>query len=137
MASGSWFNGHRRICALRDSLPPDRFLRLRAEELLTHPQHECARFAAWLGLDCSPEATDRMLHPELSPYARRGPARAPGGNDPKFLKDPRLRIGEQRALGHVPEAWGLGPVERKAVARLAAYFGYDVSVDTEQEAVPQ
>jgi len=135
IATRSWFNGHRRICALRDRLPPERSLRIRAEDILADPQRECARFAAWLGLDLSPEAADRMLHPELSPYAHLGPPRAPGGNDPKFLKDPRLRIGRPQDRDQFPEEWGLGPVEREAMARLAAYFGYGVSVDTGQGAV--
>jgi hypothetical protein len=137
IAARSWFNGHRRICALRDSLPPDRFLRVRAEDVLTHPWHECARFTVWLELDPRPEALEPMLHPERTPYAHPGPKRAPGGNDPTFLKDPRLRIGSQRQPSQVPAAWPLGPVEREALARLAAYFGYDVSVDARPEAVPQ
>jgi hypothetical protein len=138
VAARSWFNGHRRSCTLRDTLPPGRVLRIRAEDILAHPLHECARFAAWLALDSSPQAIERMLHPELSPYARSGPERAPGGNDPKFLKDPRLRIGPPRPPGQFPAQWGLGTVEREALARLATYFGYDVSVDTRdtrQEAV--
>jgi hypothetical protein len=133
IAARSWFNGHRRICALRESLPVDRFLRIRSEDILADPRHECARFATWLGLDLGPDAADMMLHPERSPYARVGPARAPGGNDPKFLSDPRLRIGAQREPGHFPREWGIGPVERQALARLAAYFGYDVSVGARAE----
>lgn len=74
-----------------------------------------------------------MLHPERSPYARVGPARAPCGNDLKFLTDPRLRIGAPREPGHFHREWGIGPVECQALARLVAYFGYDVSVGAREE----
>jgi hypothetical protein len=34
-----------------------------------------------------------MKHPENSPYAYVGPPPVRGGNDPKFMRDPKLRKG--------------------------------------------
>jgi hypothetical protein len=132
----SWFNDHRRICALKDALPSDRFIRIRAEDALADPRSTCERFAVWLGLGLDPDTIGRMLHPELSPYARMGPERALGGHDPKFLKEPRLQIGRQEEPDHFPGDWGIGLVEREALAKLAAYFGYDVRIEAGAEMTP-
>lgn len=134
-AARGWFGAHRRICELRDQLPPERFLRMRAEDVLADPLAACERFTAWLGLPFEPEAAESMLHPEWSPYACIGPAAAPGGNDPKFLRDPRLRLGGPSEPSGFPEEWEIGLVERGAIARLAAHLGYDVAVETLAEAV--
>lgn len=133
VAAQCWFHGHRRICRLREELPPDRFLRIRAEDALADPWSTCQRFAVWLGLDQDPDSIGRMLHPELSPYARIGPERALGGNDPKFLNNPQLRISREEQPSHFPEDWGIGLVERQALATLAEYFGYEVKIEAGSE----
>lgn len=125
----AWFNSHRRICTLRDQLPRARFLRLRAEDVVADPEPACRRFAAWLGLEVGAEELEAMLHPELSPYARLGPRLAPGGNDPGFLSDPRLRVGKMPEPEVLPEEWGLGTVERSAISRLAEHLGYRVRAE--------
>jgi hypothetical protein len=134
-AARGWFGAHRRICELRDQLPRERFLRVRAEDALADPLAACERFASWLGLPFDPAAAGSMLHPECSPYACVGPPGAPGGGDPRFLRDPRLRLGRPSEPPCIPEEWGIGRVEREAIARLAAHLGYHVAVETAAEAV--
>jgi hypothetical protein len=129
VAARSWFGSHRLICSLQGELPADRFLRIRAEDALSRPHQECSRFASWLGLRFDDDAAAAMLHPERSPYAFFGPESAPGGNDPGFLRNPSLRAAHLEEPDRFPAEWEIGAVERQAIARLAAYFGYSVPAE--------
>lgn len=136
-AAHSWFHSHRRVCALGETLPEDRFFRIMAEDALANPLNTSERFARWLGLSTNPKALELMQHPELSPYAKIGPARALGGNDPKFLTNPQIRVGRQEQPEHFPDEWSIGLNEREALVRLAEYFGYNVRTASRGKVVMQ
>src|SRR5581483_11766354 len=91
---GVWYHQHLRIDRFVSSLPPDRGLRARAEDVLNSPRQALPAICAWLGIDASPGAIEQMCHPERSPHARFGPLAAYGGGDGAFLADPVPRAAE-------------------------------------------
>lgn len=121
---GAWYYHHKRLLGLAGVLPPDRLLRLRAEDLLTDPTTELTRVARWIGVDTAAAAIEAMCHPEASPYAKPGPPGAAGGNDVKFLRDPTLRS-PQIVIGvDFPDDWVVDPWFQVEIVRLAAELGY-------------
>jgi predicted 2-oxoglutarate/Fe(II)-dependent dioxygenase YbiX len=125
-----WYHQHRRIAELEDNLPPDLYLRVRAEDVLEDPISALQSICSWLRLDSSPDELDRMCHPELSPFARLGPNNAKLGNDPQFLRDPTLRRPTRPATTELPGPYKVDPWTHLAVSGLAHKFGYDVAPDS-------
>ena len=122
----AWLDVHARIVRFLARLPPDRFLRVRAEDVLNDPQPQLAAIAGWLGLRADREAITRMCHPEASPFARLGPegSGVTGGHDPGFLLDPIPRAVELPHAIERPAGWqGEAPLWRRTVA-LARRLGY-------------
>ncbi len=121
---GTWLFNHARIKQFTEALPPDRWMRVRSEDVLNAPRETLREICRWLGVDDGPSAIDSMLHPERSPYARIGPTSALGGNDPKFLRDPVPRETELPVSMDVPEDWTVDPWLHVAVVEFAASIGY-------------
>jgi hypothetical protein len=86
-----WYSFHVNISTFLDTLPRDRWIRLRGEDVLADPDKHLAEIAAWLDLRGDAEAIEMMKQPERSPFAGFGPVNAPGGGDGKFFADPTLR----------------------------------------------
>lgn len=86
----TWLDTHRRILAMTAHAAPDRYLRVRAEDILNEPSTHLPVIARWLGVASEEDAIEAMRHPERSPFACLGPAGSgvSGGNDPAFLSDP-------------------------------------------------
>jgi hypothetical protein len=119
-----WCRTHQAILAFTAALPPGQSLRVRGEDLLNEPDIYLPQVAAWLGLRTDAAALEAMKHPERSPYAGLGPTSASLGNDPKFLRAPRLRPCElPQALEH-PREWGLDPWLLLTTLELAGRLGY-------------
>lgn len=89
-----WYSMHRNILRFTNSLPSGQTMRIKGEDVLSDPDIYLPQLADWLGLDTGAEAIEAMKHPEQSPYAYTGPAPVPGGNDPKFMRNPTLRVGK-------------------------------------------
>jgi hypothetical protein len=88
------------------TIPAERQVRLRAEDLFATPETELARVATALGLPADERAVTAMLHPEDSPFARIGPFGAQLGDEPEFLRDPLFRAGSLEAASlDGPLAW--------------------------------
>jgi Sulfotransferase family len=121
---GVWFHQHRRIAQLIASLPPDRGLQVRSEDLLNAPRQSLPGICRWLGVDAGPEAIEAMCHPERSPHARLGPPGALGGGDAGFLRDPALRTTALPSSLDLPESWTIDPWQWLAAIDLATRFGY-------------
>jgi hypothetical protein len=92
-----WLEPHLRAKEFLDSLPADRWLRLRGEDLMEAPDTYLPQIAEWLGLRTDAEAIAAMKQPEASAFARMGPANARFGNDPGFMESPALRPYHARA----------------------------------------
>lgn len=88
-----WYQFHRHIMSFTSTLPVGQTLRIKGEDLLSQPDLYLVQIAEWMGLRTDAAAIAAMKHPENSPYAYVGPAPSPGGNDPKFMRNPRLRSG--------------------------------------------
>jgi hypothetical protein len=122
----SWHRVNKHIMAFLDKLAPERFRRVRAEDLLGHPDKHLYEISEWLGLRSDPQAVEEMKHPERSPFAFIGPPTAPGGGDGKFFKNPVLRQpGPHTHRLNEPLPWRKdGKGLRDEVRELAHAFGY-------------
>ncbi len=121
---GVWYYQHARIHRFIASLPPDRGLRVRSEDVLNDPAPALRRICRWIGIESGPEVLEAMRHPERSPYARTGPKGALGGWDAGFMRDPVLRTAEVPTSFDSPAEWILEPWLQLASFELASRFGY-------------
>jgi hypothetical protein len=123
---GSWYEIHRRILNFAAGLPEDRYLRVRAEDVLNHTQSQLHAITAWLGIRADEDAIDAMQHPEASPFAHPGLAASgvAGGNDPGFLQDPIPHRVEIPSNLEPPPGWIADPSIWKMVVDLANRLGY-------------
>jgi hypothetical protein len=121
---GAWLFHHERLLRFTDTLPPDQFRRVRAEDVLNHPRREMRSLCLWLGIDASPEAVTAMCHPERSPFAGLGPSDAQWGNDPKFLRAPKMHRAEIPSSLDAPAEWAIDPWVLTATIEMAYRFGY-------------
>ena len=86
----SWVETQCRILRLAATLPSDRYMLIRAEDVLNHAPLHLRSIAAWLGVRTDEDAINAMTHPEASPFASLG-IEGSGiitGHDPNFLRDP-------------------------------------------------
>jgi hypothetical protein len=120
-AGRSWLRHHSNIVRFLESVPPERVLRVRGEDVLADPDEQLRAIVRWLGLRDDEEPVGAMKHPENSPFARIGPPSARLGNDPSFLRDPVLRTG-----GRTPGSRPWSPPRRQGARMLglSAAFGY-------------
>jgi Sulfotransferase family len=88
-----WLAMHQRIVRFTSALPQTRWLRVKAEHVLSDPTPHLTAIAAWLSIRTDAAAIKAMQHPERSPFACFAPAvtGVSGGHDPDFLSNPRLR----------------------------------------------
>jgi Sulfotransferase family len=121
---GVWYSHHQRLLRLSASLPPDRYFRVRAEDIVGDPQRSLPRVCRWLGIPDSEPIVEQMCHPERSPFASLGPEGAIGGYDPLFLRDPKLRGARTPSDFRLPDDWVVDPWFHLGVIRLAHQLGY-------------
>jgi hypothetical protein len=124
MCLGTWLFHHARVKRDLESLPRDRWIRLRAEDVINDPQRTLPAFCEWLGISAAPAAIAAMTTPDRSPYARPGPPSAPAGNDPAFMTDPvRRPVAVPRTFA-LPKDWTVDPWLHVAVVEFAQRMGY-------------
>lgn len=121
---GTWLFHHGRIRAFTESLAPQRWIRVRSEDVLNSPGRALAEICRWLGLDSGEAALESMKHPEKSPFARLGPHNAPGGNDPAFLASPKPRKVELPSSLELPGSWKVDPWTHVSMVEMATALGY-------------
>lgn len=121
-----WFDTNARILDFLATIPPERWIHVRGEDVLEDPDRTLPALCDWLGIDGSPASIQEMKHPERSPFASYGPANAPGGNDPSYMKDPALRAYHRPpAPLRGPLPWrGDGAHLSEGVVAMAQQFGY-------------
>lgn len=88
-----WLHYHNNIVKFTKTLPIGQTMQIKGENILAQPDVYLPQIPQWLGLRTDPEAIEAMKHPENSPYAYVGAFPARGGNDLKFMRNPKLRIG--------------------------------------------
>ena len=121
---GVWTFQHRRIDELVQSLPPERALQVRSEDVVNDPAAALPPICRWLGIESGPRAVEAMSHPEDSPYAVLGPETAAGGWDAGFLGNPELRAVELPRSLDLPAGWAADPWLVLAARELAKRLGY-------------
>jgi Sulfotransferase family len=122
----AWFATHRRILRFAVTLPNDRYMRIKAEDVLNDLRPQLRAIATWLGLRTDADAIESMTHPELSPFAGFGPAGSGiiGGNDPTFLRDPKPRRVVVPSTLEEPPGWTEPAAVWQMVVELANRLGY-------------
>ncbi len=122
----NWLKAQKNILRLTEPLPLGQSMRLQGELLLADPDRYLRQIAEWLDIEVDAAALEAMKHPEHSPFATVGPPNARGGNNRKYLEDPRLRISAAPRvyltdpLDWMPGGSGFSP----ATIALARRFGY-------------
>lgn len=123
--SNVWLRTHERIVVFLDGVEGDRWQRIRGEDLLARPEEHLPRIAEWLGISTDTASIAAMLRPEQSRFAMVGPENAPGGNDPGFLKQPKLRRYTRKPLNlEDPLSWSPESTLSEELKDLARGFGY-------------
>ena len=86
-----WLALHRGLLAFLRTVPAERQLRLRAEDLVESAHDALPALCRFLGVRHDAQALAGMRHPERWRFAGPGPANAPGGGDDLFQAGPSLR----------------------------------------------
>lgn len=122
----SWIDVNRRILRCGATLPPDRYVRIRAEDVLNDPVMQLRSIARALGVRADDDAVTAMTHPETSPFARFGPrcTGVTGGGDPGFLRSPTPRRAVLPQSLDQPMGWAGDQALWSMAASLAAELGY-------------
>lgn len=90
----AWLNMHERIVHLGATLRPDQYLFLQGEWFIEDPDNVLRQVCEWLDIPVNEQILGEMKQPENSPFSGMGPESAPTGNNPEFLKNPKLRSGK-------------------------------------------
>ncbi len=136
----SWYDTHRRILHFAAKLPPNRYLRVRTEDVLNDTESQLRAIAVWLGLRADGSAIEAMKHPEASPFASSGPTASGilGGHDPSFLLDPIPHPVKVPRTLDPPQGWAAEPSVWRLVVDLANRLGYfDEGTDDEPKLMPR
>jgi len=120
----NWHSCHLRIIRALEELPRDRWMRVRAEDLLSAPRTWLPHILSWLRLESSDLLIARMMQTENWPFAigRGGPRRRDG--DWKFFAAPALRPVALPDSGLVDPDWRITPDGYDRIAALARHLGY-------------
>jgi len=122
----SWYETHRRILHFGATLPVDRYMRIRAEDVLNDTESQLRAIAMWLGVSAEASSIEAMKHPEASPFSsfRTADTGIVGGNDPSFLRDPTPHRAEVPSTLKPPDGWEADPLVWRMVIDLANRLGY-------------
>jgi hypothetical protein len=121
-----WYKEHLNILNFLAGVPRCQQMRIRAEELIAHPDTYLMDINTWLRIRSDWEVIERMKHPEKWIFARMGPRNARFGGDPIFSRNPALDGNRGRCaslddpLPWRTDATGLKP----EVRQLAQHFDY-------------
>jgi hypothetical protein len=124
---GAWLALNQNIRTFLASVPAERKLVLRGEDLVRRPDATLRRVAEWRGLSTNPQAIEAMKQPRRSVFAGHGPASARYGID-VFLSSRPYTLSERPIDLRLdaPLPWpGDGRGLRPEVKQLARELGYE------------
>lgn len=120
----AWYGAHTRIISGLAGVPPERWLRVRAEDLLGDSQSHVIRILQWLGLASDAATVRGMRRTQEWVFSGSGPSGYPGGGDAKFFADPELRTIPAAGPVEFDPSWGFGKRTKGEATRLAGFLGY-------------
>lgn len=122
----AWYDLNINILNFLDTIPAERQMRIRGEDVMNDPPKFLGMICRWLGIRDDADALDEMMHPERSPFACFGPLDALFGNDPNFLSGPTFRPHKVKVPSlDKPVPWREdGQSLKPEVVELAREFGY-------------
>jgi hypothetical protein len=124
-AASAWYLGHSRIVTMLAELPDDRWLRVRAEDVLRQPRTWLPHILHWLGLPATDEVLAGMLHTERWRFAATpASARRFGRATDSFYHSPALRHIPDPGPVAFDQAWGMDEEMLMRMEMLAGYLGY-------------
>ncbi|MFG2719317.1 sulfotransferase family protein [Streptomyces sp. NPDC048416] len=122
--ASAWYISHLRILGTLSLLPKDRWIRVRAEDLIQNPHRFAPSIFEWLGLDSSEETIQGITETERWVFASNGESANLYGGDPKFLLNPQLRpVADPGPIVFPPE-WNLRGEMCDKMTELAHELGY-------------
>jgi len=124
LAEALWTASHRNVLEFLAGVPPERWVRVRFEELVTDPDAQMESLCRALGLPFDPAVLQPYEGVESKMVDGVYPESAPMG-DPNFLARGRIDPSTAQASGPSGDAAPLGA----PTVELAATFGYDVGGD--------
>ena len=122
-----WLATQQRILNFAASLPSERYLRIKGEDVLNDPHSNLKKIAAWLGLRTDEETTVAMMRPQDSPFAFETPACSGvmGGHDPEFLRNPVPCPAQSPPALKPPAGWVGNLSLWQSAVELANQLGYE------------
>jgi hypothetical protein len=123
-AASGWYKSHSRIVRKLSQLPCERWLRVRAEDVVGDPATWLPRILDWLGLYHDEEVVSRMMLTQNWRFAGTGQSGKLFGGDAKFMLSPALRPIPRPAEATFDPSWGLLDEMVSRIASLADYLGY-------------
>jgi hypothetical protein len=124
-AASAWYRGHSRIMRKLSQLPSERWLRIRAEDVVGDPATWLPYILDWLGLYHDNEIVSKMMQTQNWRFAGTGQSgRLLGGGDAKFLRSPALRPIPRPSEAAFDPSWGLLDEMIDRMTSLASSLGY-------------
>jgi hypothetical protein len=123
-AVSAWYQGHSRIMRKLSQLPCQRWLRIRAEDVVGDPATWLPYILDWLGLYHDNEVVSRMMQTQNWRFAGTGQSGRLFGGDAKFMYSPALRPIPQPAEAAFDPSWGLLDEMISRITSLASSLGY-------------
>lgn len=120
----AWHTGHLRIVQALQSIPRQRWLRVRAEDLIGEPRAWLPRILEWLDLHHDKAIIDRMLETNRWEFAGWHGHIGFGGADPYFLAAPALRPAPSPEPDIIDPTWQISDAVAAKITALARYLGY-------------
>jgi hypothetical protein len=127
-----WTLSHRTIQAFLSTVPSERWIRLRFEDLVTDPAGQMEALCRRLGLAYDPAVTQPYDRLDSKMVDGVYPESAPMG-DPGFLAHGRIDPAAAEAAGRSAAAAALGAPTRE----VAASLGYDLSSEAPADRRPR
>jgi hypothetical protein len=123
-AASAWYKGHSRIMRKLSQLPAERWLRIRAEDVVGDPATWLPCILDWLGLDHDGELVSRMMQTQNWRFAGTGQSGRLFGGDAKFMYSPALRPIPRLSEAAFDPSWELPGEMVSRMTSLASSLGY-------------
>jgi hypothetical protein len=123
-AASTWYKSHLRIMDRLSYLPRQRWLRIRAEDVVGDPVIWLPYILDWLGLQYDNQVIYQMTQTQNWRFAGTGPSGNLFGGDRKFMRSPALRPIPSWVEAAFDPSWGLLDEMISRMTFLASDLGY-------------